>query len=126
LEGRAILEPVSLTVSLRCNHEATESHQIFHLTGQLDAFSEPVFRKVLGKYVDEGSANVILDLTTVDFIDSSGLGALVQLAKKCQTRSGIFQVVTNPRVTQTVKLVRLEAFLNLRPTMAEALEFLSK
>jgi len=121
LEGTDIPEPLSLTVSLRGNHDATDTHQIFYLTGQLDAFSEPVFRKVVGKYVDEGAPNVILELSMVDFIDSSGLGALVQIAKKCQTRSGSFQVVSNPRVTQTVKLVRLEAFLNLRTSLAEAL-----
>ena len=54
---------------------------MFFLKGQLDAFSEPVFRKVIGKYVDEGPIHVILDLSTIDFIDSSGLGALVQIAK---------------------------------------------
>jgi len=95
---------------------------VFFLKGQLDAFSEPVFRKVIGKYVDEGPIHVILDLSTIDFIDSSGLGALVQIAKKCQGRNGTFQAVSNARVTQTVKLVRLESFLNLRASLPEALE----
>jgi len=81
---------------------------------------------VLSKYVDEGPTHIILDLSTIDFIDSSGLGALVQLAKKSQTRGGSFQVVSNPRVTQTVKLVRLESFLNLRSSLPEALEHLPK
>ncbi|WP_218082817.1 STAS domain-containing protein [Anthocerotibacter panamensis] len=100
----------------------TDRYQVFHLTGQLDAFSEPVFRKVIGKFVDEGPHHVILDLSAIDFLDSSGLGALVQLAKKCQGYSGTFQVISNARVTQTVKLVRLESFLNLRSSLAEAVE----
>jgi len=98
-----------------------EHYQVFHLTGQLDAFSEPVFRKVLGKYVSEGPTHIILDLAAIDFLDSSGIGALVQLAKKAKERAGSFQVVSNARVTQTVKLVRLEAFLNLRNSIAEAI-----
>jgi anti-anti-sigma factor len=67
-----------------------------------------------------------LVLAQIDFIDSSGLGALVQLVKKAQTVGGSLQVVTNPRVTQTVKLVRLEKFLSLQPSVEVALETLEK
>ena len=65
-------------------------------------------------------------LAQIDFIDSSGLGALVQLVKKAQTAGGSLQVVTNPRVTQTVKLVRLEKFLSLQPSVEVALENIKK
>ncbi len=88
----------------------------------LDAFSEPTFRKVLGGKIDEGPKHIILDLSQIDFVDSSGLGALVQLAKQAQNANGTFQIVTNARVTQTVKLVRLEKFLSLQPTVEAALE----
>lgn len=88
----------------------------------LDAFSEPTFRKVLGSKVDEGPKNIILDLSQIDFVDSSGLGALVQLAKQAQTAEGTLQIVTNARVTQTVKLVRLEKFLALQTSVDAALE----
>lgn len=99
---------------------------MFRLAGLLDAFSEPTFRKVMDKYVDEGPSSLILDLSQIDFVDSSGLGALVQLVKKVQGANGKFQIVTNPRVTQTVKLVRLEQFLSLQPSVEVALENLKK
>lgn len=88
----------------------------------LDAFSEATFRRVIGKCIEEGPKHIVLDLSQIDFVDSSGLGALVQLVKKAQTDGGSLQIVTNPRVTQTVKLVRLEKFLSLQPTVEEALE----
>lgn len=69
---------------------------------------------------------MILDLSTIDFVDSSGLGALVQLVKKAQSSEGSLQIVTNARVTQTVKLVRLEKFLSLQPSVDQALENVSK
>lgn len=77
---------------------------------------------MIGKCIEEGPANIILDLSKIDFVDSSGLGALVQLVKKAQTSDGSLQIVTNPRVTQTVKLVRLEQFLSLQPSIDVALE----
>jgi anti-anti-sigma factor len=65
--------------------------------------------------------NIILDLSKIDFVDSSGLGALVQLVKKVKTNDGTLQIVTNARVTQTVKMVRLEKFLSLQPSVDQAI-----
>jgi anti-anti-sigma factor len=107
---------------LRGNREVRENLQLFRLAGLLDAFSEPTFRKVMDKCVEDGPANLILDLSQIDFIDSSGLGALVQVAKKAQSAGGMIQIVTNPRVTQTVKLVRLEQFLSLQPSVEVAIQ----
>lgn len=111
-----------MTVSLRGTREVKDNYQLFRLTGLLDAFSEPTFRKVVGKSIEEGPKHIILDLSKIDFVDSSGLGALVQLVKKAQSAEGTLQIVTNPRVTQTVKLVRLEQFLSLQPSVEDALE----
>ncbi|MEQ8998386.1 MAG: STAS domain-containing protein [Coleofasciculus sp. B1-GNL1-01] len=119
-------EQLNLTVSLRGTREVKSNYQLFRLTGLLDAFSEPTFGKVIGKCVDEGPKNIILDLSKIDFVDSSGLGALVRIAKKAQTAEGKLQIVTNARVTQTVKLVRLEKFLSLQPSVDEALENVKK
>ncbi|WP_218616893.1 STAS domain-containing protein [[Phormidium ambiguum] IAM M-71] len=113
---------MTLTVSLRGTREVKENYQLFRLTGLLDAFSEPTFRKVIGKCIDDGPKNIVLDLSQIDFVDSSGLGALVQTAKQAQSSSGSLQIVTNARVTQTVKLVRLEKFLSLQTSVDVALE----
>jgi anti-anti-sigma factor len=110
-----------LTVSLRGTRDVKDNYQLFRLTGLLDAFSEATFRKVLNKCLEDGPKNLVLDLSKIDFVDSSGLGALVQLAKKAQTSDGTLQIVTNARVTQTVKLVRLEKFLALQASVEDAL-----
>lgn len=87
----------------------------------MDAFSEATFRKVIDKCIDEGPKNIILDLSQIDFVDSSGLGSLVQLVKKTQELGGTLQIVSSSRVTQTVKLVRLEKFLSLQSSVDDAL-----
>jgi len=111
-----------LTVSLRGTRDVIDNYQLFRLTGLLDAFSEPTFRKVFVNFIKDGPKNIVLDLSKIDFIDSSGLGALVQIAKEAQNSSGSLQIVPNPRVTQTVKLVRLEKFLSLQPSVEAAVE----
>jgi len=63
----------------------------------------------------------VIDLTKIDFLDSSGLGALVQTAKECKKMKLGFSIVGNSRVAQTIKLVRLGDFLNLKSSLDEAL-----
>ena len=67
----------------------------------------------------------VLDLSKIDFLDSSGLGALVQLAKQCTDAKRSFVLVGNSRVTQTIKLVRLEEFLHLVEDLPTALNQLA-
>ncbi len=110
-----------MTVSLRGTLEVKKNLQIFRLTGQLDSFSEPVIARVVGDHIKSGPKHIILDLTAIDFIDSSGLGALVKLAKQAQSNGGTLQVIPNARVTQTVKLVRLEKFLHLQDSLDKAI-----
>ena len=79
----------------------------------------------MARFITEGPSNLILDLSGIDFVDSSGLGAMVQTVKKAKESQGSLQVIANPRVMQIVKLVRLEKFLSIRASVDEALSNLS-
>jgi anti-anti-sigma factor len=116
-----ITELQRLTVSLRGGCEKTDQALVFGFTGQLDAYSDKQFSAYIAEHSQGASLPLIIDLSRIDFIDSSGLGALVQLVKNCKESGTQFALLGNARVVQTVKLVRLEAFLNLQPSLADAL-----
>ena len=96
---------------------------MFTFKGQLDAFSEKQFKTFVANNLNN-ELPFIIDLTKIDFLDSSGLGALVQTAKECKKLKLGFSVVGNSRVAQTIKLVRLGDFLNLKSTLEDALTYL--
>ena len=98
---------------------------MINFTGQLDAYSEKQFTTYINEVLDSNQLSVVVDLTNIDFIDSCGLGAMVQTAKKCSQSKRGFSVVGNPRVIQTIKLVRLEEFLHLAPDLKSAINKLS-
>ena len=98
---------------------------MLNFTGQLDAYSEKQFTSYINDVLDSNQLSVVIDLTNIDFIDSCGLGAMVQAAKKCSQSKRAFNVVGNPRVVQTIKLVRLEEFLHLAPDINSAISKLS-
>ena len=108
---------------MRGNLDVKTNIIVFTFKGQLDAFSEKQFKNfVINNLKNEFP--FIIDLSKIDFLDSSGLGALVQTAKECKKIKLGFSVVGNSRVAQTIKLVRLGEFLNLKSTVEEALVFL--
>ena len=120
------IDPISelqrLTVSLRGGFEQKNGCLVFHFTGQLDAYSEKQFMDYVTDVFKANRLSTVLDLSKIDFLDSSGLGALVQLAKQCNDAKRPFVLVGNTRVTQTLRLVRLEGFLNLADDLPSALK----
>lgn len=118
-------DPISelqrLTVSLRGGIEQKNGCLVFHFTGQLDAYSEKQFMEYAADVLKANKLPAVFDLSKIDFLDSSGLGALVQLAKQCTDAKRPFMCVGTSRVKQTVKLVRLEEFLHLVEDLPTAL-----
>ena len=93
---------------------------VFTFKGQLDAFSEKQFKTFITNTLTKDQLPFVIDLTNIDFLDSSGLGALVQTSKECKKLKLSFSVVGNSRVAQTIKLVRLAEFLNFQSTLENA------
>ena len=114
-----------LTVSLRGGFEKRKGCLVFYFTGQLDAYSEKQFKTFLTDVLQSNELPVVIDLSKIDFLDSSGLGAMVQTAKLCNKSKRSFLVVGNARVKQTIKLVRLEEYLHLVPDLNTALSQLA-
>ncbi len=114
-----------LTVSLRGNIEVKANIIVFTFKGQLDAFSEKQFKTFITNVLKKNDLPLVIDLSKIDFLDSSGLGALVQTSKECKKLKLGFSVIGNSRVSQTIKLVRLGDFLNLKETLDDALTYLN-
>ena len=108
---------------MRGNLDVKANIIVFTFKGQLDAFSEKQFKTFVTNNL-KNEFPFVIDLTKIDFLDSSGLGALVQTAKESKKLKLGFSVVGNSRVAQTIKLVRLGDFLNLKSNLDDALTFL--
>ncbi|WP_241434006.1 MULTISPECIES: STAS domain-containing protein [unclassified Prochlorococcus] len=114
-----------LTVSLRGGFERRKGCLVFHFTGQLDEYSKKQFTDFVNDVFSSNKLPIVIDLTKIDFIDSTGLGAMVHYAKKCKNAKRSFVVVGNSRVIQIIKLVRLEEFLHLSSDLNTALSQLA-
>jgi len=77
------------------------------LEGELDAKSVSVLRPCFEELADAGKA-VVLDLSDVSFIDSSGIGAIVYLYKRLQVRRLSISVVgLRPQPRELFMMLRI-------------------
>lgn len=103
--------------------EEKEGYHIVTPRGELDVYTVPLFRKVMLKLEGDRRHDIILDLTRVTFIDSSGLGSLIEAYQKAQAVEGeIAFVIDNPRILKVMKLVDLDKVFRIFPNMGRALE----
>ena len=59
---------------------------VIFLTGELDMATAPELARVLGPLIDHGPEEVVLDLSGLSFIDSSGIAALVDSQQRLSTQ----------------------------------------
>ena len=81
------------------------SDTILRIEGALDAISTPEVRPTIDAVVSERRPKVIVDLSSLRLIDSSGVGAIISLYKRMRALGG--QVVVTGLRDQPLAIFRL-------------------
>ena len=91
------------------------------LRGTVDLEQSPVAREVLLDSVERAKV-VLVVLTEVTFMDSSGVASLVEAYQAARTRQGRFGLVAvAPRVLRVLQLARLDRVFTIHATLTEGL-----
>jgi anti-sigma B factor antagonist len=90
--------------------------------GELDAHSAPTLDAVLSPLSMRPEGELVVDLSSVGFIDSTGLGILVSTLKHVRESDGRLDVVVaTPRVLKVFSLTGLDVVIPLHATLDGAL-----
>ncbi len=104
--------PVSLTDLYRgalnlsgFSREDTGSKTLVRLEGSFDALSAPAARPALDGVVNDHRSPVVIDMSALRSVDSSGVGAVVSLYKRVRAQGG--QVSVQGLMGQPLAIFRL-------------------
>jgi anti-sigma B factor antagonist len=90
---------------------------------RMDAHNSGTFKEQMLALFDEGRCRLIIDLSNVRFVDSSGLGALVSGFKNASARDGNLKLCgLQPQVRSMFELTRLHRVFEIFTTVEEAQE----
>ena len=73
---------------------------------------------------NEGFRNIVLDLGEVQYVDSSGLSALLVGNRLCKESTGTFVLTgLNTHIQKLINISQLEPILNIVPSLSESVDY---
>ncbi len=93
---------------------------------RIDAAVALEFRDAIRARIDAGQHDLVLDLSRVEFVDSSGLGSIVGTLKYLGQRGTLALAGLTQPVQRLFQLTRMERVFQIYPTAADAAEDLQK
>lgn len=102
------------TPELQLTTEKQTDHVVVHGTGRINASTADYLQSTIRLLIHQNK-RVVLDLTGVEYIDSSGLGALVSIYLAAGRAECLLEVANpRPRVRDLFKLTKLAALFDNR------------
>lgn len=92
-------------------------YAVIAITGRLTASGASLLRNAVSDLVTDGQPRIAVDLSETEFVDSSGLGALVGGLKSARVAGGDLRIAAVPDAVRTVlHLTNLDRVLRDYPT----------
>ena len=99
-----------------------DSSVVIRVAGEIHATTAPEFSERLNAAIADGKTGVILDLTGVEFIDSTGLSVLLNgLRRVTRVRGSMILACANPTVLRLFEITKLDSTFDIVPSCDEAI-----
>lgn len=87
---------------------------------RVDASKAPAFKDEMARRIEAGHDQIVLDLSQVEFVDSSGLGAIVSCLKRLGPRGTLAVAGAQGAVARLFTLTRMDRVFPLHASVDEA------
>jgi anti-sigma B factor antagonist len=92
-----------------------------HVEKAIDVYTAPKLREQLAELVDSGRYDLVVDMTGVEFLDSTGLGVLVGGLKRVRMHDGSLRLVcTQERILKIFRITGLTKVFPIHESVADA------
>lgn len=95
------------------------------LDRRIDASGAPDLKGKMVDWINGGRNHIVLDLSNVDFIDSSGLGTIVSILKTLGNKGDLRISGLKETVMSLFRLTRMDRVFQIYPSAEDAIMALS-
>jgi anti-sigma B factor antagonist len=100
---------------------------VVKVQGEVDVYTAPKLREEIHRRLDQGDNRIVVDLTNVAYMDSSGLGVLIGALKRSREENGDLIVASpNPRISRILDVTGLSRIFNVHDDMNGAVTALKE
>jgi len=91
------------------------------IEGEVDVYTSPQLKQEIIKLAESGVKRLIIDLSKVEYMDSTGLGVLISGLKRLRESEGNLALVgPGVRITRIFEITGLDKIFDIYQTEAEA------
>lgn len=96
-------------------------YTVLEVAGEVDVYTAPTLRDRITDLLDGGQRRLVVNLTTVEFIDSTGLGVLVGALNRAKELGGSLDLVCpQERVLKLLRITGLDDVFSVYRTVGDA------
>jgi anti-sigma B factor antagonist len=96
--------------------------QALDLEGEVDVYTAPGLRQAIMDQIENGTKHLLIDLTRVEYLDSTGLGILIGGVKRLKEQGGSLRLVgPSARITRIFDITGLNKIFDVYATEQDAL-----
>lgn len=109
---------------MNLNREKIKGYNVLFIQEErIDAHNSGELKEAVLRLIEQGEADIIVQLAQVRFIDSSGLGALLSGYKNAAAKSGRLAISNmQPQVLSMFELTRLNRVFDIYTDLNEAFD----
>jgi anti-sigma B factor antagonist len=108
-------------LSIDVAHEDGGEVLVFKLRGSLDLATSPTVRAALTDATEKGKRDLIVDLTRLEFLDSTGLGALIGAHRRATEHGGSLRlIVANGPIARLLNITGLIRVFSVYRSLEDA------
>jgi anti-sigma B factor antagonist len=101
--------------------------QVLFLAGEIDISVKAELAKILEKSVEDAHSSLIIDLTDIRYIDSSGFEVLIRTQKQLTSREiKLYLVTENPLIRRLFSVLKLDLFFTVCKSLEHAISTASQ
>lgn len=109
------------SVQLSVSQTSAGNVPILAVNGEVDVYSAQALKDRIGELIQSGQTTLIVDLTGVAFLDSTGLGALVEARAATTEAGGSLPIVCNQeRILKLFTITGLDGVFTIHPNVGAA------
>jgi anti-sigma B factor antagonist len=110
-------------VNFQINDEAIDDEtHVIELGGEVDLYTAPEFKERMVQVIEDGKKQVVVDLSSATFIDSTTLGVLVGGVKRLRPSGGTLSLVcSDQNIVKIFEITGLDRVFPIHETREQAL-----
>lgn len=99
----------------------TEGVSTVMVQGEVDVYTAPRLKEEIHGCIDAGCTRLVVDLSGVAYMDSSGLGVLIGALKRVREEGGdLILSAPNPRIARIMDVTGLARIFNVHQATRDA------